>query len=117
MMKNDFYTFPGLLPETIKHPDEDKAYFKVMRNKKIQSLLKQANDLSVDFFISTVRGSYVELSEETAPDFFRILKDVCRILNFPEIPRVFTRHAMTQEVIACGSEARFPGILFSGKQF
>lgn len=106
-MKNDFYTFPGLLPETIKHPDEDKAYFNVMRSKKIQSLLKQANDLSVEFFIGTVRGSYVELSEETAPDFFRVLKDVCRILNFPEIPRVFTRHAMSQEVIACGSEEKY----------
>ena len=106
-MKKDFYTFPGLLPETIKHPDEDKAYFNVMRSKKIQSLLKQANDLSVEFFIGTVRGSYVELSEETAPDFFRILKDVCRILNFPETPRVFTRHAMMQEVIACGSEEKY----------
>lgn len=106
-MKSERYTFPGLRVEAIRHPDEENALYQVLQNKVMQSMLEKANEISAEFYSGVVRGSYIELSEETAPDFFRILKDTCRILNFPELPRVFTCHLMAQAVLPYGSNEKY----------
>ncbi len=106
-MKDEFYTFPGLQMKTIKHPDEDAPLYQVLQNKTIQSLLEKANNMSAQFFSAVILGSYIELSKDTAPRLFEILQDVCRILNFPEQPRIFTCHLMEQAVIPCGNKEKY----------
>lgn len=106
-MKKEMYTFPGLLSKSIRHPEENQSVYQVMQNKQIQTLLKKANDLSVQIYRARVLGGYVELTEETAPEYLAILKDVCRILNYPEVPKVYVCHMYSQVLEACGSDIKY----------
>lgn len=98
------YTFPGLPIKAIVHPEEEGMLKKVLQNKSVGGLLEKANVLNVEFFSGVVQGSYVRISDETAPEFFRVLRDVCQILNYPDIPGIYVTHLMAQAVLPCGSD-------------
>lgn len=91
----------GLSKEEYIHDDEcsmSKDYL-----KKIEIGLDRINDLSVALMRKVTLGSYVEVTENTAPDLFEILIDVCNILCFSPIPKVYICHEPSQANMCAGT--------------
>lgn len=79
----------GVEVETFAHPNDTKL-MKEMEKKGINKLLQWLSSKQVKYTMEMkLMGRYVRLSREDMPELYALLEDVCRILDAPQVPRVF----------------------------
>ena len=95
----------GLRPEDYIHPEEK---FFADKNPKDFFLINQGleflNDVSVKFVKQITEGKWVEINKQTASEVVDVIYDVCKILDFPQIPRLFVRHERSMSIVIGGTD-------------
>ena len=62
------------------------------------------NDLCVSLIQRITLGRHIEITRETAPDLYRIIENVCAILDYQPIPKVYVCHQPAQELFCAGTD-------------
>lgn len=95
----------GLRQEDYIHPKEK---FFADKNPKDFFLIKQGldflNDISVKFVRQITEGKWVEINKKTASEVVDVIYDVCKILDFPQMPRLFVRHERSMSIVIGGTD-------------
>ncbi|MBR5565275.1 MAG: hypothetical protein IKW08_03815 [Roseburia sp.] len=93
----------GLSVEQYMHPQE-----KQMKLAKEYSMINEGLNILNDLNVSLVRritlGRHMEATSKTAPELMQILEDVCRILDYQEVPRVYICHQAAQTLCCAGAD-------------
>ncbi len=92
----------GLSPSDYIHPAEQK--YKLSNSDAIDKGLDALSDLCVDIFKRIVLGKYIRVNAASAPREVGILKDVCRILDYPSVPSLFIRRSFDGNISAGGDK-------------
>lgn len=73
-------------------------------------LIPIAIAINLKLYKTITEGTYVRLQPQAAPSLFRILKDVCRILDYREaqLPEIYVYHAMDRSRSGCWTNAGWP---------
>ena len=104
MRVNEKLVFHGLKPGDYIHP-KDIAFRN--SNGKDAGLaargLSTLSNASLAVSRRITEGRYVEVSEETAPYLVGILRDVCKILDVPYVPRLFIGHERSTNTTVGGA--------------
>ena len=93
----------GLLEEDYIHPDEVQMRYG-NQNTVVQSGLDKLNDLSVALMRRMTLGRYIHVTEDTAPELIGIVNDVCSILDYPAVPKVYICHQAAQTIFCAGTD-------------
>jgi len=79
----------GIAVESFAH-SEDAALMKGLEKAKINQLLEWASSASVKYTMEMkLMGRYVRVNEKDMPKLYEMVRDVCRVLDYPQIPHVF----------------------------
>lgn len=93
----------GLRESEYIHPDEA-----ALRGRGEKELLEAGLDKLNDFSVALMRrmtlGRYTEVTEKTAPELMKIVKDVCCILDYPKVPRLYICHQAAQTIFCAGTD-------------
>jgi len=93
----------GLCAVDYMHPEEKKMQLDV-DFPLVSKGLDMLNDINVSVVKQITLGRHIEVNEVTAPRVKRILDDVCRILDYPNIPRVYICHQAAQTLFCAGTD-------------
>lgn len=93
----------GLRGEEYIHGDE-LAMQSESLNAIIRAGLDKVNDISVALMRRMTLGRYIEVNETTAPMLVSIVKEVCVILDYPHIPRIYICHQAAQTIFCAGTD-------------
>lgn len=85
------------------HPAEQRMKLDV-DSGLISKGLDVLNDLSVSLIRRITLGRHIAVNSVTAPDIDSIVKDVCRILDYPDVPRVYICHQAAQTLFCAGTD-------------
>lgn len=99
-MKRKYLT--GISPDDYTHPIEKKM--KINNSVIISKGLDALNDLSVSLVRRITLGKHIHVTEEISPTLYNIVKDVCRILDYPHIPQVYICHQAAQTLFCAGTD-------------
>lgn len=66
--------------------------------------LDMLNDLCVSLVQRLTLGRHIEITQATAPDLHHIIEDVCTILDYQPIPKVYVCHQPAQELFCAGTD-------------
>lgn len=79
-----------------------------MRLSGDMALVTKGLDLLNDLCVSLIRrltlGRHIEITQETAPELHLIIKDICAILDYQPIPKVYVCHQPAQELFCAGTD-------------
>lgn len=93
----------GLSAKDYMHPEENamrlSGDFKLV-SKGLDAL----NDLNVSVLQRITLGRHIEITECTAPEIKHILDDVCSILDYGNVPRLFVCHQAAQTMFCAGTD-------------
>lgn len=93
----------GLYADAYTHPEEKK-----MHMDGDFHLVTKGMDLLNDINVSVVKqitlGRHIEVTEKTAPRVKKILDDVCDILDYPNVPRIYICHQAAQTLFCAGTD-------------
>lgn len=93
----------GLCSADYTHPEEKKmqsdADFALVTRG-----LNVLNDINVSVLKQMTLGKHIEVTDETAPRVRRILNDVCNILDYPNVPRLYICHQAAQTLFCAGTD-------------
>lgn len=86
------------------HPAEEKIRHSHLEScSLVKKGLDVLNDASVQLLRQITEGKWVEVTRQTAPQMFKIVEDVCRVLDYTCVPRLFIRHERSMRVIVGGT--------------
>lgn len=97
----------GLNINDFIHSEEVKRKGELLENKQVQKLLKELNEQVSSFITAQRLGKYVRLYRETAPVLHDILYDVCDILDYDEIPELYTERLYASDIIPCRAKRSY----------
>ena len=66
--------------------------------------LDMLNDLCVSLVQRLTLGRHIEITRETVPYLYHIVEDVCTILDYQPVPKVYVCHQPAQELFCAGTE-------------
>lgn len=95
----------GLKVSEFIHPDELRNKERAMNNSGVQRLLTTATDYCRELLDSFTQGTFVKINESCAPDFMKVVRDVCKILEV-EIPEVYICHLMSKDIMPIGTDQK-----------
>lgn len=96
----------GLQISDFIHPKELAARDSLVNTPAGKKLVKTFGDLNLKLYKTITEGTYVQLKPQTAPSLFRILRNVCAILDYREmIPEVYVYHSMSHMVRPCSADS------------
>lgn len=101
-MKNRII-WKGLSVSDFIHPGEEQAKNSFAKTPAYQKIVSAVSDVSLKLYKTVIEGTYIKLSPDTAPYIFAVLKDVCRILDYPNVPDIYLCHLMSQMVNPCSA--------------
>lgn len=84
------------------HPLEKKQW--ELDSNTINKGLDALSDFSVAILKRLILGINVELTPETSPRAFSILLDVCKMLDYPTVPKLYICHHASQSLYCAGSD-------------
>ena len=98
--------FRGLQVSDFIHSQELAARDSLVNSPAGKKFVKTFGDLNLKLYKTITEGTYVRLQPQAAPSLFRILKDVCRILDYREaqLPEIYVYHAMDHTVRPCSAD-------------
>ena len=99
-MMNRKMAFRGLQVSDFIHSQELAARDSLVNSPAGKKFVKTFGDLNLKLYKTITEGTYVRLQPQAAPSLFRILKDVCRILDYREaqLPEIYVYRAMDHTV-------------------
>lgn len=68
--------------------------------------LDKINDMSVALMKQMILGRYVAVTEKSAPGLVDVVKDVCAILDYHYIPKIYICHQAAQTIFCAGTDYR-----------
>ena len=68
--------------------------------------LDKINDMSVALMKQMILGRYVAVTEKSAPGLVDMVKDVCAILDYHYIPKIYICHQAAQTIFCAGTDYR-----------
>lgn len=89
------------------HPEEAKMKETVVNSPAFQKAIAVWSDVNLKLHETVVEGTYIQLTQKTAPRIMIILSDVCRILDYKQIPDVYVCRQMSQLVQPCSGERNY----------
>lgn len=89
------------------HPEEAKVKENVINSAAFQKAIAALSDINIKIHETIIEGTYIKLSQKTAPHIMAILDDVCRILDCEQIPDVYVCHQMSQLVQPCSADRNY----------
>lgn len=92
----------GISPDDYIHPAEKKV--RINSAEIISKGLDVLNDLSVSLVRRITLGKHIHVTDKTAPVLYNIVKDVCRVLDYPHIPQVYICHQAAQTRFCAGTD-------------
>lgn len=95
--------FPGLKVDDYISPEEQNMLLSSDMGL-ITKGLDMLNDINVALVKRITLGRYIEVTKETAPDVYCIIEDVCRILDYHPVPKVYVCHQPAQELFCAGTD-------------
>lgn len=94
----------GITVESFAHPD-DAALMRRMEKAKIDQLIEWISKAETRCLMEMkLMGRYVRLNETDMSGLYATLQDVCRVLDYPRIPRVFMYRASQFDWEVCIGE-------------
>lgn len=98
--------FHGLKVSDFIHPQELSAKDSLVNSPAGKKFVKTFGDLNLKLYQTITEGAYVQLKPQAAPRIFRILSEVCRILDYgtADIPDIYVYHAMDHVVRPCSAD-------------
>ena len=79
----------GIAVESFAHPD-DTALMKGMEKVKLNAVLEWISGVDAKYTMEMkLMGRYIRVNETDMPKLYAMLEDVCRVLDYPNVPRVF----------------------------
>lgn len=66
--------------------------------------LDMLNDVCVSLVQRLTLGRHIEITKETAPDLYHIIEDVCTIMDYTPVPKVYVCHQPAQELFCAGTD-------------
>lgn len=95
----------GLSAQDYMHPEE-KFFDK--RNPGQVALVRKAfdflNDAAVQFVRQITEGKWVEINAQTAPNVLDTIQEACRILDYPQLPKIYVRHERSMKIAVGGTD-------------
>lgn len=86
------------------HPDELKNKERALNNSSVQKLLESAANFCKALIDPFTHGTFVQLNDACAPEFMKIVRDVCKILEVEPVPEVYVTHLMSVNITPLGSD-------------
>lgn len=87
-MPNELY---GLSVNDFAHPEDLMAINSLMKVQAIDKLMSSIEEKSNRIYIRMITlGNCVRITEQNDPKVFRIVKNTCDILDYPQIPEIYT---------------------------
>ena len=110
--------FPSLSTEDYIHPFERDYIINPDQYAVLASMMDGLSDLSISLCQQIILGKYVEVTPEMMPRVYKILENVCSILNFPASPRLFITHEYQSSCMQIGLSTMYilmPDLILSYK--
>ena len=92
---------PNIRVSDYIHPMEKKMH--IDEGSAVGKGIDVLSDLNLAFVKRITLGCNIEATKENFPRLIMILKDVCKTLGQPYVPRVFITHAASQSFYAFGA--------------
>lgn len=95
----------GLQIEEYAHPDDLAAISAIKSFSGLDTLLSKIGDEANQILKRSIAlGYYVRLTEENSPEIFRIIYNVCKILNYNKFPEVYSKRSHSIDIEVSGAE-------------
>lgn len=65
--------------------------------------LDKINDISVALMRKMTLGRYIEVNKKSAPELTKLVKHICDILDYPNIPKIYICHQAAQTIFCAGT--------------
>lgn len=95
----------GLKVSEFIHPDELQNQQLALNNPDVQKLMATATDWCKELLEPFTQGTFVKINKSCAPDFMKVVRDVCTILEV-EVPEVYVCHLMSTNVMPMGTDQK-----------
>ena len=98
------FILQGLQVKEFIHPKELENKERALNNSAVQNLLESAANFCKALIEPFTQGTFVQLNDACAPDFMKIVRDVCKILDVQPIPEVYLCHLMDINITPMGTD-------------
>lgn len=96
-------TLTNLKVEDFAHPEDLQAIRNVEKLKPLSWITSRIEDVGNQLYYQTnALGSCVRLTEETDPHHYYILKDICKILDYPTVPDLYSTRSYSTDIQLSG---------------
>lgn len=97
----------NLRVEDFIHEKELELQQTVINSPEVKKLIGMVSDVNLRLNKTKIQGTYIRLTEQTAPVACGVLADVCRILGHKQIPELYMCKMMSATVMPCTSETDY----------
>lgn len=99
------FILQGLQVKEFIHPNELKKKERALNNSSVQKLLDSTANFCKALIEPFTQGTFVKLTDTCAPDFMKVVRDVCKILEV-NVPEVYVWHFMDTNIIPMGTDKK-----------
>ena len=96
----------GLDVDEFRHPDEKKNRQLAMNNPILKRALTYTADFCRTAIGPTTKGTFVQINEHCAPEIFKIIYDVCAVLEVDPNFNVYICHLMYNNIMPIGVDGQ-----------
>lgn len=96
----------GLNVDEFRHPDEEENRRLAMNNPILGGALKSAANFCRIAIGPTTKGTFVQINEHCAPEIFKIIRNVCTILEVELNFNVYICHLMHNNIMPIGVDGQ-----------
>ena len=94
----------GLKVSEFIHPDELQKKDAALNNKTVQEFINSAANFCKTLIDPITQGTFVKINEKSEPTLFRIVNEVCEIIDVSPVPDVYLCHLMYINISPYGSD-------------
>lgn len=95
----------GLRVEEFIHPAEIKRKKRALNSSSVKSLVESASGFCKKLIDPVTQGTFVKINN-SADDFMKIVKNVCKILDVEPVPEVYVCHLMSANIMPMGTDEK-----------
>ena len=104
MKKKELIVFQNLKVDDFIHPEE-KRKEKILNSSASKAVFDSINALCQSIMLPIINGSYVQVDPEAIPRLYRLLKQVCMVLNYTDQSIILClTHNFSSAITPCGTE-------------
>ena len=89
------------------HNRELELQKSVINSPEVKKLIELVSDVNLRLNKTKIQGTYIQLTEQTAPNVLAVLADVCRILDHAQVPEVYMTKMASLTMVPCTAETDY----------